>query len=221
MARKKLSREKIINAFLTAAFDSSAGSVSLQDISDILQIKKASLYNHFDGRDALYAAVLAYCREYLDSVNFLPDDMFLNGSFLEEDMVAVIRKIFRRYILLFENEPLFQIYVFIHTEQYFCADAYRTVDAERAKVQEGIFIVLEAYAAAGKLHSFSSDKTRLFADWYASAFLQQLDVYIMHKKETVRQNPICGAGSLFSMPSDESVLEEILKLAEENIAEKR
>ena len=221
MARKKLSREKIINAFLTAAFDSSAGSVSLQDISDILQIKKASLYNHFDGRDALYAAVLAYCREYLDSVNFLPDDMFLDGSFLEEDMVVVIRKIFRRYILLFENEPLFQIYVFIHTEQYFCADAYRTIDAERAKVQEGIFIVLEAYAAAGKLQSFSSDKTRLFADWYASAFLQQLDVYIMHKKETVRQNPICGAGSLFSMPSDESVLEEILKLAEENIAEKR
>ncbi|MGP1458246.1 MAG: TetR/AcrR family transcriptional regulator [Treponema sp.] len=216
MARKKLSREKIINAFLTAAFDSSAGSVSLQDISDILQVKKASLYNHFASRDALYAAVLAYCREYLDDLNFLPDDMFLDGSFLEEDIFSVVRKIFRRYILLFENEPLFQIYVFIHTEQYFCADAYRAVDAERAKVQEGIFIILESYAAAGKIQTSGSENTRLFADWYASAFLQQLDIYIMRKKETVRQNPVCGAGSLFSMPSDESALEEILKLAEGN-----
>lgn len=217
MARKKLSREKIITAFLTAAFDSSAGSVSLQDISDILQVKKASLYNHFAGRDALYASALAYCREYLDSLNFLPDDMFLDGSFLEEDMAVVVRKIFRRYILLFENEPLFQIYVFIRTEQYFCAEACRVVDAERAKVQEGIFIVLEAYAEAGKLRDSGSENTRLFADWYASAFLQQLDIYIMHKKEIVRQNPVCGAGSLFSMPSDESVLEEILKCAEGNL----
>ena len=79
------------------------------------------------------------------------------------------------------------------------------------------FIVLEAYTEAGKLRDSGSENTRLFADWYASAFLQQLDIYIMHKKEIVRQNPVCGAGSLFSMPSDESVLEEILKCAEGNL----
>ena len=108
MSRKKLSREKIVNAFLTSAFDSSAGATSLQNISDILQIKKASLYNHFESRDEMYAAVVLYCREYLDDVNFLPDDMFLNGSFIEEDIFFVVKKILRRYILLFENEPLFQ-----------------------------------------------------------------------------------------------------------------
>ena len=151
MARKKLSREKIINAFLVSAFDSSAGATSLQNISDILQIKKASLYNHFESRDEMYAAVVLYCREYLDDVNFLPDDMFLNGSFIEEDIFFVVKKILRRYILLFENEPLFQIYVFIHTEQYFCRAAYLAVDAERNKIQNGFRTIFDAYLETGAI----------------------------------------------------------------------
>ena len=217
MARKKLSREKIINAFLVSAFDSSAGATSLQNISDILQIKKASLYNHFESRDEMYAAVILYCREYLDDVNFLPDDMFLNGSFIEEDIFSVVKKILRRYILLFENEPLFQIYVFIHTEQYFCRSAYLAVDAERNKIQNGFRTIFDAYLETGAICNSESKDMHTLSDWYASAFLQQLDIYIMRKKENVRQNPECGAGSLFSMPSDESELEEILKIAEENL----
>ena len=206
MARKKLSREKIINAFLVSAFDSSAGATSLQNISDILQIKKASLYNHFESRDEMYAAVVLYCREYLDDVNFLPDDIF-----------SVVRKVLRRYILLFENEPLFQIYVFIHTEQYFCRAAYLAVDAERNKIQNGFRTIFDAYLETGAICNSESKDMHTLADWYASAFLQQLDIYIMRKKEVVRQNPECGAGSLFSMPSDESELEEILRIAEENL----
>lgn len=217
MARKKLSREKIINAFLVSAFDSSAGATSLQNISDILQIKKASLYNHFESRDEMYAAVVLYCREYLDDVNFLPDDMFLNGSFIEEDIFSVVKKILRRYILFFENEPLFQIYVFIHTEQYFCRAAYLAVDAERNKIQNGFRTLFDAYLETGAICNSESKDMHILSDWFASAFLQQLDIYIMRKKEVVRQNPECGAGSLFSMPSDESELEEILKIAEENL----
>jgi transcriptional regulator, TetR family len=217
MARKKLSREKIINAFLVSAFDSSAGATSLQNISDILQIKKASLYNHFESRDEMYAAVVLYCREYLDDVNFLPDDMFLNGSFIEEDIFSVVKKILRRYILLFENEPLFQIYVFIHTEQYFCRAAYLAVDAERNKIQNGFRTIFDAYLETGAICNSENGDMHILSDWFVSAFLQQLDIYIMRKKEVVRQNPECGAGSLFSMPSDESELEEILKIAEENL----
>ena len=217
MARKKLSREKIINAFLVSAFDTSAGATSLQNISDILQIKKASLYNHFESRDEMYAAVVLYCREYLDDVNFLPDDMFLNGSFIEEDIFSVVKKILRRYILHFENEPLFQIYVFIHTEQYFCRAAYLAVDAERNKIQNGFRTIFDAYLETGAIYNSENGDMHILSDWFASAFLQQLDIYIMRKKETVRLNPECGAGSLFSMPSDESELEEILKIAEENL----
>ena len=47
MAKKRLSQEMIINAFLFSAFEKSAGSTSLQDIAFSLGIQKASLYNYF------------------------------------------------------------------------------------------------------------------------------------------------------------------------------
>ena len=43
MGKKRLSQEVIINAFLFAAFEKSAGSTSLQDIAQALSIQKASL----------------------------------------------------------------------------------------------------------------------------------------------------------------------------------
>ena len=217
MARKRLSREKIINAFLTSAFDKGAGATSLQDISDILLIKKASLYNHFSSRDDMYAAVLSYCRDTLGELHFLPDTLLADGAFLDEDIFSVCKKILRRYLLLFGIEPLFQIYIFIHTEQYFCAAAYKIADAELTKVQDGIQILLEAYAQSGKIRFSDSPALKQLADWFGAAFMQQLDMYIMRKKETVRQNPECGAGSLFSMPPDDSTLDSILQLAETNL----
>ena len=47
MGRKNISQEKIIQAFLASAFEKSAGATSLSDIAEYLEIKKASLYNHF------------------------------------------------------------------------------------------------------------------------------------------------------------------------------
>ena len=44
--------------------------------------------------------------------------------------------------------------------------------------------------------------------------MQQIDSYIMHKKEIVRQNPECGAGSLFALPTDEEALNKIYSLSE-------
>jgi len=217
MARKRLSREKIINAFLASAFDKGAGATSLQDISDILLTKKASLYNHFSSRDDIYAAVLAYCRNSLAELHFLPDTLLADGAFLDEDIFSVCKKVLRRYLLLFGIEPLFQIYIFIRTEQYFCAEAYQTADAELTKVQDGIRTMLEAYAESGKIPFSDHSQLKQLADWFGAAFMQQLDAYIMRKKETVRQNPVCGAGSLFSMPPDDSALNSILLTAEANL----
>ena len=119
MAKKKISREKIINAFLFSSFDNSAGATSLQDISNFLEIKKASLYNHFSSKDEMYEATLDYCKEYLSSVNFIPDEINLIKCVEKDSLSAILRKIIKRYLKLYEAEPLFQIYTFIHTEQYF------------------------------------------------------------------------------------------------------
>ena len=74
MASKNISREKIISAFLFCAFDKNVGATSLQDIAEYLGIKKASLYNHFAGRDEMYAATLEYCRDYCERLSFIPEN---------------------------------------------------------------------------------------------------------------------------------------------------
>ena len=71
MSKKNISQEKIIQAFLTSAFDKSAGATSLADVADSLEIKKASLYNHFESREAMYDASIAYCEKEIGQVDFL------------------------------------------------------------------------------------------------------------------------------------------------------
>ena len=44
--------------------------------------------------------------------------------------------------------------------------------------------------------------------------LQQLDSYITNRKETVRQNPDCSAGSLFALPTDDAAVTKAVKMVE-------
>ena len=73
MSKKNISQEKIIQAFIGSAFDKSAGATSLADVSEGLEIKKASLYNHFESRDAMYAASIAYSAQEVGAVKFLEE----------------------------------------------------------------------------------------------------------------------------------------------------
>ena len=73
MGKKNISQERIIEAFILSAFEKSAGATSLADISDILEIKKASLYNHFESREAMYDATLEHCKKEIGAVSFLPE----------------------------------------------------------------------------------------------------------------------------------------------------
>ena len=47
-----------------------------------------------------------------------------------------------------------------------------------------------------------------------SLILQQLDAYIAVRKETIRQNPETGNGSLFELPSDNNIINKAARLAE-------
>ena len=51
MPRPLINQEKIIEAALFCAFDKGMGDTSLNDISNYLSIKKASLYNHFASKE--------------------------------------------------------------------------------------------------------------------------------------------------------------------------
>lgn len=218
MAKKKISREKIINAFLFSSFDNSAGATSLQDISNFLEIKKASLYNHFSSKDEMYEATLDYCKEYLSSVNFIPDEINLIKSVEKDSLFTLLRKIIKRYLKLYEAEPLFQIYTFIHTEQYFNPKAAVISDEEITKIEDGLFNVFKIYSDYKKIKELSETEIKNISKWFSSAIINQFDIYITHKKEIVRQNPESGAGSLFALPTDDTALNSIIKLVEQYIS---
>ena len=203
MSKKNISQEKIIQAFLTSAFDKSAGATSLADVADSLEIKKASLYNHFDSRDAMYDATIAYCAEHIGEVEFLTQKVQEAVAAKKTTVPAAIKKLIARYFALFDSEPLFKMYVFVHTEQYFNAAVLKIVQNQIEKINEDIKKLVETKEVATSL---------------TSIILQQLDAYIAVRKETIRQNPETGAGSLFELPSDNNIINKAGKLAEAYLA---
>lgn len=214
MAKKRITQESIINAFLFSAFENSAGASSLQDISDILQIKKASLYNHFKSKDEMYFATIEYCKVYLSNVNFISDEMREKPRLFEESVQSVFRKVLKRFINIYEEEPCFQIYTFIHTEQFFNLHAMEIRKNEIEKIEEGFLFLLKGFIDAEKLPRLTPTELRSTSSMMAAVVVQQLDLYIIQKKETVRQNPESGVGSLFALPTDDATMNSILKLFE-------
>ena len=214
MSKKNISQEKIIQAFIASAFDKSAGATSLADVSEGLEIKKASLYNHFESRDAMYAACIAYSAQEVGRVSFLEEKTLESIKGGKVAPAAVFKKLITRYFELFENEPLFQIYVFIHSEQYFNLDALKIVEGENNQLCDSIKDMLAAFVAAKKLTKKTDKELKDLAGQFAAVIIQHRDSYIAARKETVRQNPDSKAGGLFALSTDEAALGRTLKLVE-------
>ena len=214
MSKKNISQEKIIQAFLASAFDKSAGATSLADVSEGLEIKKASLYNHFESRDAMYAASIAYSAQEIGAISFLEEKTLESIKGGKAAPSAVFKKLITRYFELFENEPLFQIYVFIHSEQYFNLEALKIVEGENNQLCDSIKDMLSAFVAAKKIDKKSEKELKDISAEIAAVIIQHRDAYIAARKETVRQNPDSKAGGLFALPTDEVALSRTLQLVE-------
>lgn len=214
MGKKNISQEKIIQSFIASAFEKSAGATSLADISDILEIKKASLYNHFDSREAMYDATLEHCAKEVASVNFLPEKTIDNIKNNKVSPLPLLKRLITHFFELYENEPLFHIYVFVHTEQYFNLTALKIVEAELEKFTGELKALLQAFIVAEKMEKKSEKELKDLSLTIAAIILQQRDFYIATRKETVRQNPECDAGSLFALPTDETAVNKTVKLVE-------
>ena len=214
MSKKNISQEKIIQAFLASAFDKSAGATSLADVSEGLEIKKASLYNHFESRDAMYAASIAYSANEIGAVSFLEEKTLEGIKGGKAAPSAVFKKLITRYFELFENEPLFQIYVFVHSEQYFNLEALKIVEGENNQLCDSIKDILAGFVASKKIAKKTEKELKDVASELAAVIIQHRDAYIAARKETVRQNPDSKAGGLFALPTDEAALGRTLKLVD-------
>lgn len=214
MSKKNISQEKIIQAFLACSFQKSAGATSLADISEALDIKKASLYNHFDSRDSMYEATISFCAQEISNISFITDktlDAIKKPNFV---LSSLFKKLVMRYLNIFENEPLFQIYTFIHTEQYFNKKVLDIIKKENEDLVNQIKNILQTYFQYQKNQELSEKNIKDISISIASIILQQLDYYTACRKDTIRNNPECGVGSLFALPSDDKLINQTTKLIE-------
>ena len=106
------------------------------------------------------------------------------------------------------------MYVFVHTEQYFNLDALEIVRNEQQKVTDEIRRVLSSFIDAQKIPPHSEKEIKDTASGIASIIFAQRDFYIANRKETVRQNPESGAGSLFALPTDDEAIQQTIKIVE-------
>lgn len=214
MSRKNISQEKIIQSFLSCAFEKSAGATSLADISDCLEIKKASLYNHFSCRDEMYYETVALCKKEISSVNFLADKTIDSIRNNKVSLIPLFKRLITRYFELFESEPLFQMYIFVKTEQYFSLEVLQIIRDENEKLIDEIKRIILSFSEINKCKNYNDKEAREVASALASIILNQKDLYLSNRKEIIRQNPESGIGSLFALPMDESALNVTLKIVE-------
>ncbi len=214
MSRKNISQEKIIQSFLASAFEKGAGATSLADISDSLEIKKASLYNHFAGRDDIYEETLNLCKKEIGSISFLSDKVIDSIKNNKTSLLPLFKRLVTRFFNLYETEPLFHMYVFVRSEQYFNLNALEIIKAENEKITDDIRKILAAFSQIEKITLKTEKELKEAASCLAAVIIEQRDLYISNRKEVVRQNPESGAGTLFALPSDDEALAGTFKIIE-------
>lgn len=214
MGKKNISQEKIIQAFLACSFQKSAGATSLSDISEALDIKKASLYNHFESRDSMYESTISFCAQELQKVSFITDKTIESIKKTNPQIQSLFKKLIIRYFNMFETEPLFQVYAFVHTEQYFNKKVLDIVREENESLINEIKLILQSYSEIHTEKIIFDKNIKEIALSIGSVILQQRDFYIICRKDTIRNNPECGVGSLFALPSDDKLINHTAKLIE-------
>lgn len=200
-AVEKITHEKIIKAVLDSSFVSGAGATSLSDIAGRLGIKKASLYNHFESRDAIIEATELYCEEHLSKTAFIPSDM--NSMAVKYSAEAVLKGLVNRWFKLNEKEPLIQIFSFIESEKYFSTKSYKILKDFRDRLIDQSESALKSLVAAGKIKAVDDGALKNLSILFVSVVRELLDTWIITKKNEIRTNPESGEGNLFSLPASE------------------
>ena len=217
MPEEKITREKIIHAVLECAFVNSVGATSLADIAGKLGIKKASLYNHYESREAMIDDTIRYCGESLSKISFIPAEMDATAQKYAAE--AVLKGIVHRWFKVNEKEPLVQIYSFVESEKYFSTEAASIYSNVKNKLSEQTVTALKSLAAAGKIKNSTDEDFKAKAEVFSALTGSLLDNYIVEKKMDIRSNPQTGEGELFtSLPFEpdynfvDSLVEQYCKI---------
>ena len=207
---EKVTREKIILAFLDSCFAKNAGGTSLSDVAERLGIKKASLYNHYASRDEMVEDCIRWCGDYYRKTYFIPTDIeSISQRYPAEN---VMKAIVNRWFKMNEKEPLMQIYSFIESEKYISTPAAKIAQETREKLINQTKQALRSLAKAKKIIDLEENDLETVATMFASITISNLDSFITKKKIEIRSNPEGGAGSLFetAVESDYSEIDNLV-----------
>ena len=199
---KKISQEEIVMALVDISFFKSAGATSLSDIADKLGIKKASLYNHFENREAIVEGAFKFCSDYLGAINILPPD--LNAVTKKYSAASVIKGIMDRYFKMHEKKPLFQIYTFVESQKYFSRTAAEIIARESRRFESQTEKLFDALMSNGKIYIPSAYKKGCI-QWLCNGINSILSATLMQRKRMVMENPASGEGELFSLPPESNL----------------
>ena len=203
---EKITREKIILAFLESCFEKNAGGTSLSDVAGRLGIKKASLYNHYESRDAMVEDTLRWSGEYMKRTYFIPSD--IDAISRKYSAETVMKGIVNRWFKLNEKEPLFQIYSFVESEKYISNAAAEISQESREKLISQTATAFLSLSAAGKIAQITEEKAVQISKMYTGIVMSFLDSYLTDKKIQIRTNPETGEGSLFAPPQEKGNLDD-------------
>lgn len=158
--KEKISKEKIISAFLTVSFEKSPSGTALSDIADNLGIKKASLYNHYENREAIFSDVLNFCGTFLENLE-LPTDL----ASVSEFAVFLFR--------LFDSKEIeaAEVFSLIESEKFFNDAAFDI--SEKFKIR-----LIKSLKSMEKI----SEKVRLRGEFFVAAVLSLIGEFIAAKK---------------------------------------
>lgn len=162
----------------------------------------------------MYDSTLELCGKEIGSISFLSDKTVESIKNGKSALLPLFKRLITRFLNLYETEPLFQMYVFVRTEQYFNVNALAIVQKENEKITDDIRKILQAFADIHKIEDCGEKEMREKANVLASIIIEQRDFYISNRKEIVRQNPESGAGTLFALPSDDNAMNKANKLVE-------
>ena len=201
----KVNREKIILAFLDSCFVKNAGGTSLSDVADRLSIKKASLYNHYESRDAMVEDCIRWCGDFYRKTYFIPTDIeSISQRYTAEN---VMTGIVNRWFKMSEKEPLVQIYSFIESEKYISTEAAKISQETREKLVNQTKTAFRCLGKAKKIIDLEENDLESLSKMFTAMLISTLDDYIVSKKIEIRSNPEGGTDSLFENQTEDDFSE--------------
>ncbi len=103
-------KELIILKTLDLGFNKGLSNVSLMDIANEVNMKKASLYSHFDSKNSIIIAVLGYCKSKLAQKNF-------DVNFKAKDAQSLLFSLVDSFMETFGESPLSQYYAIVQQQK--------------------------------------------------------------------------------------------------------